>query len=89
MSNANTNDSSATNWAQIDAQTDETIDTSDIPPLTEADFGRATVRRPRRRVTITVQVDPEVLAWYQAQGGEYEQRLRAALRIYADAHKAI
>lgn len=88
MSDASMNNSSATDWARIDALTDETIDTSDIPPVTEADFARATVRRPRQAMTITVQVDPDVLAWYQAQGDAYEQRLRAALRIYAEAHQS-
>ncbi len=29
------NDSSKTDWARIDAMTDEEIDTSDIPPLDE------------------------------------------------------
>jgi hypothetical protein len=32
---------SATDWARIDALTDETIDTSDIPPLSDAFFARA------------------------------------------------
>ncbi|MCL6540233.1 MAG: BrnA antitoxin family protein [Roseiflexus sp.] len=76
-----------TDWARIDAMTDDEIDTPDIPPLTEEFFKRATVRLPRHAVTVTIQVDPDVLAWFKAQGEDYEQRMQAALRIYAEAHK--
>ena len=67
---------------------DEEIDSSDIPPLDESFFSRATVRRPHKSVAVTVNVDEEVLAWFKAQGSEYEARLNAALRIYAEAHRA-
>ncbi len=87
MSAEHTNKVSETDWARIDAMTDETIDTSDIPPLPKTFFERAVVRMPRQTIPITLQIDPEVLAWFQAQGAEYEQRINAALRIYAEAHK--
>lgn len=69
--------------------TDDEIDTSDIPPLTEEFFKRAQVRMPKQTVTLTVQIDANLLAWFKAQGDDYEQRVRAALRIYAEAHKAV
>ena len=72
----------------MDALTDETIDSSDIPPLDESFFNRATIRQPHRAVAVTVHVDEDVLAWFKAQGSDYEGRLNAALRIYAEAHKA-
>jgi uncharacterized protein (DUF4415 family) len=76
-----------TDWARIDAMTDDEIDTSDIPPLTEEFFKRSTVRLPRHTVTVTIQGDPDVLAWFKAQGEDCEQRMQSALRIYAEAHK--
>jgi len=79
---------SETDWARIDAMTDDEIDTSDIPPLTAKFFKRATVRKPKHMVTVTMQVDQDVLAWFKAQGEDYEQRMHAALRIYAEAHQA-
>lgn len=87
MSGANTSKSSGTNWARLDTLTDETIDTSDIPPLTESFFSRATVRARSQRIAITLKLDPEVLAWFRAQGPEWEQHVNAALRLYAEAHK--
>jgi uncharacterized protein (DUF4415 family) len=66
--------------------TDEEIDTSDIPPLGEAFFNDAKLRVPDR-VSVTVNIDADVLEWFRAQGGEFQQRINAALRIYAEAHK--
>ena len=88
MSEKPMNKPSETDWARIDAMTDDEIDTTDIPPLTEAFFKRAQVRMPKRAVTMTVQVDADVLEWFKAQGEDYERRINAALRIYAEAHKA-
>jgi uncharacterized protein (DUF4415 family) len=81
------NNSSETNWAMVDSLTDETIDRSELPPLDESFFARATWRMPERQTIVAVPLDPDVLAWFQAQGSESEQRMIAALRIYAEAHQ--
>jgi uncharacterized protein (DUF4415 family) len=90
MSENAMSNTSRTNWAKVDALTDEEIDTSQAPAMSEEFFAKATWRMPRSSapVAITVRVDPEVLAWFQAQGADYEQRMQAALRIYAEAHRA-
>ena len=88
---------SRTDWARVDALADEDIDTSDIPPLTEAEFARSEWRLPAAtslgsqalpQVTVEVSVDEDILAWFQSQGQDYPQRMRAALRLYAEAHRA-
>lgn len=79
---------SQTDWDRVDAMSDADIDTSDIPPLTDTFFKRAKLWLPRQRVTTTLQIDADVLHWFKAQGDDYEQRLNAALRIYAEAHEA-
>jgi uncharacterized protein (DUF4415 family) len=81
------NESSKTNWDRVNTMGDAGIDTSDIPALGKPFFEKATLRAPRQPVTISVQIDPAVLVWYQAQGEQYEQRISAALRIYAEAHR--
>ena len=88
MNARNMNEPSKTDWDRIGAMGDEAIDTSEIPPLSKAFFEKATLRTPRQPVAVTVHVDPDILAWFQAQGGEYEQRVNAALRIYAEAHQS-
>ncbi|HZG53732.1 MAG TPA: BrnA antitoxin family protein [Pyrinomonadaceae bacterium] len=77
---------SETNWTRVDEMIDEEIDTSDIPPVDEAFFGDAKLRVPDK-VSVTINVDADVLEWFRAQGAEFQQRINAALRIYADAHK--
>ncbi len=78
---------SETDWTRVDAMTDEEIDTSDIPPLDEAFFAGARLRMPARKVSITMIVDADVVEWFQAQGEEFQHRINAALRIYAEAHQ--
>jgi uncharacterized protein (DUF4415 family) len=82
------NNTSRTDWARIDAMTDDDIDTSDIPPLTEKFFSKAKLRMPSSPLTtVAVRVDSETLTWFQSKGEEAEQHMAAALRIYAEAQK--
>ena len=73
-------------WARVEAMTDEDIDTSDIPPLTDEFFRRARIRMPKERVTM--KIDADLIEWFQSQGQDYERRMNAALRLYVEAHKA-
>ena len=87
MKSKDTNDTSETNWEMIDSLTDETIDRTELPPLNEDFFARARWRMPRKPVDVTIRMDPDLLAWFRAQGDECERRMIAALRIYAQAHR--
>jgi len=87
MNESNSKKPSETDIERFDEMTDDMIDTSDSPPLSEKFFQRATWRLPKALVPLTVQVEPEVLAWFEAQGEKWERRAAAALRIYAEAHR--
>jgi len=63
---------------------DEGIDYSDIPPLTEEFFEKATLRIPASQAQRLVQIDPDVLKWFQAQGGEYKALINSVLRRYIE-----
>ncbi len=89
MSENNSKNTSQTDWAKLEAMTDEEIDTSDIPPLDEKFFANARLRMPRGKVAVTVSVDKDVIEWYQAQGEESKALMGAALKIYAEAHREI
>lgn len=78
---------SETNWARVSEMKDEEIDTSDIPPLDEAFFDSARLRMPDKKVSVTLHVDADVLEWFKAQGEDFRNRINAALKIYAEAHK--
>lgn len=87
MKESNMSKPTTTNLEELDALTDEMIDTSDVPPLTEAFFATAQWRMPQPKVQVTVEVEPEIWEWFKAQGDQYQQSLTAALRIYALAHQ--
>jgi uncharacterized protein (DUF4415 family) len=79
---------SKTDWARIDAMSDDEIDTSDIPPLTSEFFSKAKLRVPSSSLaTVAIRVDSETLSWFQSKGEEAERHMAAALRIYAEAQK--
>jgi uncharacterized protein (DUF4415 family) len=77
------NKQSQTDWARIDALQDTDIDYSEIPDLgdDESFWDQAEVVVP-----LTIWVDPEVLAWFKAQGKGYEALITAALRAYKETH---
>jgi len=87
MSVRNSKTHSETDWARIDAMADREIDTSDIPPLDDDFFDRARWRMPGKKTAVTLSVDDDVLKWFEAQGAEFQHRINAALRIYAEAHR--
>ncbi len=86
MNKNSMDDTSLTDWERIDALTDDDIDTTDIPPLGEDFFANAEWRMPQEDVAVTVKMEPILLSWFQALGNDYEQRMVAALRMYAEAH---
>ena len=85
MSVSDTSEPSKTDWAKLNEMSDETIDLSESPELDDDFFERATLRLPQS-VAVTVEVDPDTLAWFKAQENS-SQLMNAALRIYAEAHQ--
>lgn len=87
MSATDTSKHTKADLERIDALTDEQIDTSETPPLSDKFFALAKWRMPTPKVEVIVKVEPDVLDWFKAQGDDYEHYLSAALRIYAHAHQ--
>jgi uncharacterized protein (DUF4415 family) len=89
MNNEIISSKSKTDWARLDAMSDEDIDLSDCPEVTSEMFARAVVRRsPRKKKTVTVTIDQDILEWFEAQGDNANHQMSMALKIYADANKA-
>lgn len=94
MKESNRSSSSKTNWERVDALSDEDIDTSDSPPLTDEFFAKSKWLMPgenmaHHTVRVELELDSKTLAWFQSQGQDYERRMLAALRLYAEAHQAV
>jgi uncharacterized protein (DUF4415 family) len=88
-----TSTKSKTDWARIDAMTDEDIDYSDAPPITPEMFARAIVRKGLKPVVrkkqITLRIDSDVIDWFKQQGSGYQTQINELLRAYVTERRAI
>ncbi|NQU40504.1 MAG: BrnA antitoxin family protein [Lentisphaerae bacterium] len=87
MKAKNTIRESRTDWGRLDAMSDSDIDVSDVAKLDKAFFERAQVRLPKRKSSISLRVDPDVLEWFKHQGRGYQTRINAVLKAYVHAHQ--
>lgn len=87
MNGQNLKRESKTDWARIDAMTDDEIDTSDIPELDDEFFAKAELRMPKDKHSVLLSIDEETYEWFAEQGPDFRFRMNAALKIYADAHR--
>ncbi|HEV2108152.1 MAG TPA: BrnA antitoxin family protein [Thermomicrobiales bacterium] len=77
-----------TDWARVNALTDEEIEASiDYEDEGEFDFSTARPGLPEAITHRTVMLDPDVVAWFKAQGPEYQTHMNAVLRDYVEARK--
>jgi uncharacterized protein (DUF4415 family) len=63
---------------------DEGIDYSDIPPLTDEFFEKAVLRVPAAQARNLVQLDSDVMAWFQSQDEEYKTLINSVLRHHIE-----
>ncbi|PZV23797.1 MAG: hypothetical protein DCF12_18345 [Snowella sp.] len=85
MNRDDLNSTSLTNWAALESRSEENIDYSDIPPLTDDFFERATLYIPAEQAHDLVQLDPDVKQWFQAQGEQYKTLINSVLRQYIES----
>ena len=88
MSDNDTSKYTRTDWTRLAQQTDEEIDTSDIPPLTEDFFARAKLLMSRDMIDRIIQLDADVLQWFRDQEQDYTQSINHVLRSYIESHKS-
>ena len=74
------NNISRTNWQALDSMSDEDIDYSDIPPLTDEFFVKATLRIPAAQVKNIIQLEPDIIAWFKAENKDYQTAINEILR---------
>jgi uncharacterized protein (DUF4415 family) len=92
MSKEPTTRKSQTDWARVDAMTDEDIDLSDCPEITPEQFANAVVHRgglqqPKNKAQVTLRIDNDVLEWFKLQGRGYQTKINSLLRAYMEAHR--
>jgi len=74
-----------TDWAALDALTDEQIEESirDDPDWSDDwNWGKAVLVIPPKKKAISIGVDEDVLDYFKKQGAGYQRRINAVLRSY-------
>lgn len=59
----------------------------DVHPTDAAFWEGATVVRPKSKTKVSIQLDNDLLAWFQQESG-YQARINAVLRSYYEAHRS-
>ena len=86
MNDEPTKHGSRTDWARVEAMRDEDIDYTDNPKL-DADFFAEATQWSGPKQQITLQLDADVLQFFQAQGKDYQTTINTVLRKYMKAQK--
>lgn len=76
-----------TDWARIDALTDEEIEAAarsdpEWEGLLDIDWSKAELVEPVNKVAISIRLDPDILAFFKEKGPGYQRRINAVLRAY-------
>ena len=79
-------DGGQTDWAAVDALTDEEIEAAvrndpDAVPL-DFDWSEAVLVIPPKKKAISIRLDEDVLDYFKQQGAGYQRRMNAVLRSY-------
>jgi uncharacterized protein (DUF4415 family) len=81
-----------TDWHRVRNLSDDEIhagilDDPDATPTGEAFWDDARVVIPRRKQSVTMRLDADLLDWFRCERG-YQTRINAILRSYMNAHRA-
>jgi uncharacterized protein (DUF4415 family) len=81
-----------TDWPRLRSMTDEEVHAAiindpDAKPTDAAFWKDARVVMPRRKETVTIRLDADLLQWFRSERG-YQTRINAILRAYMKAHVA-
>lgn len=85
---------SKTDWARVDAMTDEDIeraiaDDPDWADFKEIDWSKAVLVIPKAKKSISIRVDEEVIDFFRATGKGYQTRINAVLKHYVEEQKRL
>jgi uncharacterized protein (DUF4415 family) len=78
---------SQTDWAKIDAMTDEDIDYSDSPELTEEFFKIAFIRKPTHKKPVSLRLDDDIIDFFKKTSKHYQTKINDVLRAYKIAYE--
>ncbi|WP_311979826.1 BrnA antitoxin family protein [Bradyrhizobium diazoefficiens] len=76
-----------TDWARVDAMTDEELEASiasdpDWAEFKDVDWSDAVLVMPPKKKAISIRLDEDVLDFFKREGEGYQRRMNAVLRSY-------
>jgi uncharacterized protein (DUF4415 family) len=81
-----------TDWARLDAMTEEELETAIASDPDWADIPRDWYKHAQphyptgMKRQVRLRIDPDILEWFKRQGPRYQARMNAALRAFVEAH---
>lgn len=83
---------SKTDWARVDAKTDEDIerdmrDDPDWQDFLDIDWSKAVMVIPKKKKAVSIRLDEDVLDYFQSSGKGYQTRINAVLRHFINDQK--
>lgn len=82
---------SKTDWARVDAMTEEELEAAIASDPDEAgweiDWSTAMAGIPGPKQQITLRIDGDIIDWFKATGKGYQTRINTVLRRYVEAQK--
>lgn len=83
-------------WARVEAMTEAEIEAAawsdpDARPMDvdAGDFGKRSALFYYPRQLARLNLDPDILAWFQGEGEDYAVRIGAVLQAYREAHSTV
>jgi hypothetical protein len=86
MNNEHSSEKSETDWARVAAMTDDDIDFSDLPPITEDQIRQGKLVLPGGRVVLRSTISREMDSWLDSTGEPREDIVARALDEYRQRH---
>lgn len=74
--------------AKLDRVKDSQIDYSEIPPLDDSFYTKASEAWPPAKQQLTIRLDADVLHWLKAHGRGYQTRINRILRAAMEGQPA-
>ncbi|MBB5042448.1 BrnA antitoxin family protein [Shinella fusca] len=76
-------------WARVDAMTDEDIlanmrDDPDWADFIDVDWSKTKIVVPAQKTSISIRLDADIVDFFKATGKGYQTRINAVLRHYMD-----
>lgn len=64
---------------------DSAIDYSDIPELDRKFWEKAVIEFPKKKKSVSIRLDHEIIVWYKSHYKEYQTAINAVLKSYMKA----